>query len=72
VGRGVLEQRPYRRRSASAPFAQSRSGEISHHGAAGRAPTLRLSVDLGEEIIWKRDPDLCHESSMPWDTRRKS
>jgi hypothetical protein len=70
VGRDVAEQRSHRRRSALSTLAQRRVGEPPHDGAAGRAPALRLGVDLCEEIVWKGDHDLCHAASIPRYTQR--
>lgn len=65
MGRGVTEQRSHRSCAALTPPAQCRIGEIPHDGAASRAATLRLGVDLCEEIVGKRNHDLCHAASIP-------
>lgn len=63
--RDLAEQRSHRRRSALAALAQRRVGEPPHDGTTSRAGAPRLGVHLGEEIVWKRDHDLCHAASIP-------
>src|SRR5262249_680447 len=68
MGRGVVEQCSHRCCPTLTAPTQCRVGELPHYGAAGRAATSRLGIDLGEEIVRKGNHDLCHAVSIPSST----